>query len=290
MVPLVAEAPLVNVVPARPGYAFLSGASVIDVMGEGQGLAAGAEGAARFAEVLARVQPECERVIQQYEDSRSALLPMLHLFQSEEGWVSPSAMGACAEMLGLPVSIVESTASFYTLFFRRPVGKFMLQPCRGVACIINGAEGAMRHFRERLGVGHLETTSDGLFSYEEVECLAACDRAPCMQVNLDFVYDLTPESIDAILAQMRDGSYATPALPQTRAPGRTWHVAPDIGKRSAGARDVVSPDDPGGIGDRTGFAMLRRLEEDPFPVEVRPTRERLVVDGPKILAFGPEAE
>lgn len=285
MAPLVAEAPPRIIAPPRPGYASLWSASVIDVRGEG----AGAAEAERFAQVFERVKPECERVIKQYEDSRSALLPMLHLFQNEEGWVSPAAMGSCAEMLGLPVSIVESTASFYTLFFRRPVGKFMLQPCRGVACIINGAEGAMRHFRERLGVGHLETTSDGLFSYEEVECLAACDRAPCMQVNLDFVYDLTPESIDGMLAQMRAGSYATPALPQTRSPGRTWHVSQDPRKRAAGARDVVNPDDPGGIGDRSGFAMLTRIEADPTPLEVRPTRERLVVDGAKILADGPEA-
>jgi NADH-quinone oxidoreductase subunit E len=289
MAPLVAEAPPCSIAPARhPGYVFLFGASVIEVKGEGRGLAAAAEEAARFAEVLTRVRPECERVIQQYENSRSALLPMLHLFQNEEGWVSPSAMNACAEMLSLPVSIVESTASFYTLFFRRPVGKYMLQPCRGVACIVNGAEGAMRHFRERLGVGHLETTDDGVFSYEEVECLAACDRPPCMQVNLDFVYDLTPATIDAMLAEMRAGTYATPAMPQTRSPGRTWHVSQDPRRRAAGARDVASPDDPGGIGDRSGFAMLKRIEDDPAALEARPTRERLVVDGARIVEQGPE--
>jgi NADH-quinone oxidoreductase subunit E len=257
---------------------------VIDVRGEDL-----ASDAARFADVYARLRPECERVIAQYEDSRSALLPLLHLFQQAEGWVSPAAMAACAEMLKLPVSIVESTASFYTLFFKRPVGKYMLQPCRGIACIINGAEGAMRHFRERLGVGQLETTADGLFSYEEVECLAACDRAPCMQVNLEFVYDLTSDTIDALLAEMRAGNYATPPLPQTAAPGKTWHVAPRIGDRAAGARDVSNPDDPGGIGDRTGFDMLRRIEENPYPIEVRPTRERLVVDGKRIVEQGPES-
>ena len=89
-------------------------------------------------------------------------------------------------------AVVESTVSFYTLFFRKPVGKYMLQVCRGLSCAINGAEDIMAYFREKLGIGHLETTPDGLFSYEEVECLAACDRATCMQVNLEFVYDLTP--------------------------------------------------------------------------------------------------
>ena len=93
----------------------------------------------------------------------------------------------------------------------------MLQPCRGLACAINGAEDVMAYFREQLGVGHLETTADGLFSYEEVECLAACDRAPCMQVNLEFVYDLTPAKIDEMLAAMRAGTYAVEPLAQTDA-------------------------------------------------------------------------
>ena len=237
-----------------------------------------------FAEVRARLEPECRAKIAEYEESRSALLPILHIFQREMGWVSPEAIGACAEMLQLPVSVVESTASFYTLFFKRPVGRFMLQPCRGIACIINGAEEAMAHFRERLGVGQLETTDDGLFSYEEVECLAACDRAPCMQVNLEFVYDLTNEKIDEMLAAMRAGTYETPPLPQFDKPGRTWSVSYETGKKSAGARDVSHPNDPGGIGDTSGVAMLRRVDKNPYPVQVRPTRERLIVDGAGILA------
>jgi NADH-quinone oxidoreductase subunit E len=238
----------------------------------------------QFEQVLAKVKPECEKVIAQYPYKRSALLPILHIFQREEGWVSPEAIAACAELVDEPVSIVESTASFYTLFFKRPVGKFMLQPCRGIACIINGAEEAMAHFRERLGVGQLETTEDGLFSYEEVECLAACDRAPCMQVNLEFVYDLTNEKIDGMLAAMRAGTYETPPLPQFDKPDRTWSVSYETGKKSAGARDVSHPNDPGGIGDTSGVAMLRRVEKNPYPVQVRPTRERLIVDGSGILA------
>jgi NADH-quinone oxidoreductase E subunit len=236
-----------------------------------------------FEEIYARVKPECERIIALYPQSRSALLPMLHLFQSEEGWVSPEAQRACAEMLDLPPSVVESTASFYSLFFKRPVGKYMLQPCRGIGCIINGAEEAMAYFRKQLGVGHYETTDDGLFSYEEVECLAACDRAPCMQVNLEFVYDLTPEKIDAMLAAMRAGTYATPPLPQTAKPGKTWHVSYETGKKAAGAQGVSSPNDPGGIGDRSGVSMLRLIEKDPYPIDVRPTRERLVADGRQVL-------
>ena len=237
----------------------------------------------RFAAIVEQLRPECERVIAQYEDARSALLPILHLFQNEQGWVSPAALRACAQLIDVPLSVVESTASFYTLFFRRPVGRYMLQPCRGVACIIRGAEEQMAHFRERLGIGHLETTDDGLFSYEEVECLAACDRAPCMQVNLEFVYDLTNESIDAMLGEMRAGTCAIARRTQTSPPRRTWIIQQDSGKKSAGAQDVLSPDDPGGIGDRSGKDMLRRIERDPELLLARPTRERLVRDGVAIL-------
>jgi hypothetical protein len=100
---------------------------------------------------------------------------MAHLFQEHEGYTSPNALAAIAWHLKLPLAVVESTVSFYTMFFRKPVGRYMLQVCRNLSCIINGAEEIMAYFRERLGIGHLETTADGLFSYEEVECLAACD-------------------------------------------------------------------------------------------------------------------
>lgn len=231
-----------------------------------------------FATTRATVESQARHLIAQYPESRSALLPILHAFQNLEGWVSPEAMAAAAEWLKLPLSVVESTASFYTLFFRKPVGKYMLQPCRGLACAINGAEGTMRHFREKLGIGNLETTEDGLFSYEEVECLAACDRAPCMQVNLEFLYDLTPEKIDAMLEAMRAGTFDVPPMPQSVAPGPTWHVGQDPPKRSPGAQGVTNPNAPGGIGDASGRRMLARLAKEPAPIEARPTNERAILE------------
>jgi NADH-quinone oxidoreductase E subunit len=232
-----------------------------------------------FCALRDRLHSEALAIIAQYEDSRSGLIPIIHRFQEEEGYVSQSAMRTTAEWLGLPVAIVESTVSFYTLFFRKPVGKYMLQVCRNLSCSINGAEEIMTHFRERLGINHLETTDDGLFSYEEVECLAACDRAPCMQVNLDFVYDLTPDMIDAMLAGMRAGAYAaTRPLMQTVKPGRSWHVAQDTGKKSKGAWGVSNPNAPGGIGDASGRAALRRIVDEVPAVGLR-TRERLVREG-----------
>jgi NADH-quinone oxidoreductase subunit E len=238
-----------------------------------------------FASIAARVEPEARNLIAQYPagQARSALLPILHAFQDVEGWVSPEALAQTARWIDVPLSVVESTASFYTLFHRRPVGRYMLQPCRNLSCTIAGAGEILKHFRERLGVGNLETTDDGLFSYEEAECLAACDRAPCMQVNLEFVYDLTKEKVDAMLDAMRAGTFEVPPLPQSAKPGRDWSVAQDPGRKSPGAQGVPSPNAPGGLGDASGARMIERLAKDPYPVDVRPTNERLVADGPARL-------
>ena len=231
----------------------------------------------QFPELFARLRPECERIIAQYEHKRSALLPMMHLFQEHEGYVSREAMRAAAEMLDLSPAVVESTVSFYTLFFRKPVGKYVLQVCRGLACTINGAEEIMAYMRERLGIGHLQTTDDGLFSYEEVECLAACDRATCMQVNLEFVYDLTPAMIDEMIEMMRAGTYAVAPMARTDQPEHTWTLAQDgqvaCGDKSPGAIGQIAPNNAGGL-DKDGVIVLDRLIAQEPRFRGR-TRERL---------------
>lgn len=242
-----------------------------------------------FAAISASVEPEARRLIASYPEgqARSALLPILHAFQNAEGWVSPEALARTAELTNVPLSVVESTASFYTLFHRRPVGRYMLQPCRNLSCIINGAGPIMEQFRRELGVGHNQTTPDGLFSYEEAECLAACDRAPCMQVNLEFVYDLTAEKVDAMLRAMREGTYAVAPSPQSARPGSDWTVSQEQRAKSSGAQDVSEPNDPGGMGDASGRGMIERLAHDAYPIDVRPTKERLIVDGAARLAVAP---
>ncbi len=230
-----------------------------------------------FSALREKLKPECDAIIAQYEQPRSALLPLVHLFQAHEGYASPEALRAVAEMLDLSQAVVESTVSFYTLFYRKPVGKYMLQVCRGLACTLNGAEDIMAYFREQLGISHLQTTGDGVFSYEEVECLAACDRATCMQVNLNFVYDLTPQMIDDMLAAIRAGTYAVAPLAQTRAPERSWSERQDsevsTGGKSAGAQDQPEPNNPGGL-DRDGIIMLDRILSDEARFKGR-TNERL---------------
>jgi hypothetical protein len=186
-----------------------------------------------------------------------------------------------AALLDLSPAVVESTVSFYTLFFQKPVGKYMLQVCRGLMCELRGAEDIMAYFREKLGVGHLETTDDGLFSYEEVECLAACDRATCMQVNLEFVYDLTPKLIDELIEAMRSGAYAVKPMAQTRKPERTWKIKQDAqvstGQKSPGTLTSTEPNNAGGLGDPSGVIMLDRFVTKDASFVAR-TRERVVRD------------
>ena len=209
-----------------------------------------------FDPLYARLLPEIEPLIAQYEQKRSALIPLAHLFQEHEGYVSADAQAAIAHLVGEPLAVVESTISFYTLLFRKPVGKYMVQICRNLSCILNGADDIMAYARQQLGIAHLETTDDGLISYEEVECLAACDRAPCAQVNLEFVYDLTRESVDAMIAAIRAGTYEVKPLVQTVNPGRTWRVEQDTGRKSAGGMNVSDPNNAGGIGDASGIVMF----------------------------------
>jgi NADH-quinone oxidoreductase subunit E len=227
-----------------------------------------------FDELYRRLMPEIEPLIAQYEQKRSALIPLAHLFQQHEGYVSANALAAIAYLVEETLATVESTVSFYTLLYRRPVGKYMVQICRNLSCLLNGAEELMAYARERLGIGHLETTGDGLFSYEEVECLAACHRAPCAQVNLEFVYDLSREKVDQMIDAMRAGSYPVAPLAQTRKPDRTWKVAQDTGRKSAGALNEPDPNNPGGIGDRSGIRMFDLIVGKPNYEER--SRERLV--------------
>lgn len=231
-----------------------------------------------------RLQPQCDEIIARYEQKRSALLPLIHLFQEHEGFASPEAMRAVSQMLDLTPAVVESTVSFYSLFFRLPVGKYVLQVCRGLACTLNGAEDVMRAFRDRLGVGHLQTTDDGVFSYEEVECLAACDRATCMQANLEFLYDLTPDKVEGVIASLRDGTAGIEPLAQTQRPGRTWRTNQNTevstGEKSAGALGQSNPNNAGGL-DRDGIIMLDRILADEARFKGR-TKERLANAEPVI--------
>lgn len=144
-----------------------------------------------------------DRIVARYPRRLAAMLPVLWVVQEERGWISPGAMEWVAERLGTSPAKVQAVVSFYTMFDDRPVGKYKLQVCRTLSCELMGARRIVDHLRERLGIEPGETTADGTFTLQEVECLASCGTAPMMQCNLKFYEHLTPERVDALLAELR---------------------------------------------------------------------------------------
>jgi len=137
---------------------------------------------------------------------RARLLATLYTAQEQHGYLSPKTLQQVAEQLGLTLSQVYSTASFYTLFHTRPVGHYVIQVCQGLSCYLNeGAEKVVDYISAKLGIKPGETTSDGCFTLLTVQCLGSCGTAPTMRVNDELYENLTPESIDRILEQLREG-------------------------------------------------------------------------------------
>ena len=157
---------------------------------------------------------EAREIIARYPQPRSALLPMLHLVQSEEGYVSADGIALCAEELGLTKAEVGAVATFYTMYRRRPAGEYHVGICTNTLCAVLGGDAIMDSVKEQLGIGHNETTADGKISLEHVECNAACDYAPVVMVNWEFYDDQTPASTRELVDACRAG---TPP-PPTRGP------------------------------------------------------------------------
>ena len=142
---------------------------------------------------------------ERYPQSKSALLPVLHLAQREhDGWLSDEVMAEVAEVMGLPPAEVRSAVSFYTLFNCQPVGRYLVQVCTNISCSLLGAEHIVNHLERQLGIGVGETTADGLFTLLEVECLGSCGTAPMMQVNDTYYENLTVERVDQILGELAE--------------------------------------------------------------------------------------
>jgi NADH-quinone oxidoreductase subunit E len=128
---------------------------------------------------------------------------VLHLCQSQEGWVSERVLRWVAEQLGLPTAHVQGVATFYTLFNKEPVGKHQVWVCRTLSCALRGADSIIQHCEKRLGVHVGETTKDGRITLRTAECLASCGTAPMMQVDRDYYENLTPAEVDRILDKLQ---------------------------------------------------------------------------------------
>ena len=144
-----------------------------------------------------------DALVEKYPLKRSALIPMLLYSQDEIGYLSDAVIDEVAERLGITPLDVRNVASYYSMLRFKPVGKYNVQVCTNISCMLRGAYDLFEHLQDELCIGHKGVTSDGLFSLEEVECIGVCCWAPAIQVNYDFHDDLTNDKVDAVLDTYR---------------------------------------------------------------------------------------
>ena len=144
-------------------------------------------------------QKEFERLLTRYPDREAVILPALHLVQQQYGGVTNEAIEYVAGLLDLSAARIEGVATFYTMYNRKPVGRYHVQICRNIACSLLGAEHLIEHVSQKLGLAPGQTTPDGKFTLAKVECLGACGTAPVMMINDDYYENLTAAKIDSIL-------------------------------------------------------------------------------------------
>ena len=150
-----------------------------------------------------KAKAEFEEVLKRYPDKQAALLPALHLAQREFGYISREVMDYVASLLKLPPSEVYGVATFYTMYNKKPVGKYFIQVCKNISCSMLGAEDIVKHIEEKLGIRTGETTKDNMFTLATVECLGSCGTAPMMQINDDYYENLTGEKVDEIIDSLK---------------------------------------------------------------------------------------
>ncbi|MHB1209051.1 MAG: NADH-quinone oxidoreductase subunit NuoE family protein [Acidimicrobiales bacterium] len=151
------------------------------------------------------IRQRAEELVALYPRPRSAMLPMLHLAQEQDGYLSDEGIAEVAELTGTTPAEVRGTASFYDMFHLEPVGKYVVGVCTNIACLLAGGEEFLEHASQKLGCAVGSMSEDGLFTLEETECLADCDRAPVVQVNHRYMRTTTTDAFDAMVDDLRSG-------------------------------------------------------------------------------------
>lgn len=203
-------------------------------------------------EVEARLREDIAQIRSRYPEGheRSALIPMLHLVQSVDGYVAPRGIAICAESLGLTRSEVSAVATFYSQFRRHPAGEYHVGVCTNALCAVMGGDEVWKAVAEHTGLGNDETSEDGVISLERIECNAACDYAPVVMVNWEFFDNQTPDSAVDLIDRLRRGEDVVPTrgpetLPTFRENSRVLAGFED-GRSDEGGR----PGDPSLLGLR----------------------------------------
>ncbi len=157
----------------------------------------------RFSTANLRLAQE---IIRRYPVAKSATIPLCHLAQEQDGYLADDSMAQIAELVGCSSAEVLGTASFYEMFKMHSVGKFCLGVCTNISCQLLGGEELLEHAEQTLGIRPGGTTTDGLFTLEDVECIAACTEAPAVQVNYRYFHRLTPQDLDQLIEELRSGA------------------------------------------------------------------------------------
>ena len=264
-----------------------------------------------------QTRKRAREIVARYPQPRSALLPMLHLVQAEEGFVSPDGVEMCATELGLTKAEVGAVATFYTMYKRRPVGEYLVSVCTNLSCQVLGGEEAYAAVSQHLGVGHDQTAPgvDGApaITLEHAECLAACDYAPVMTVNYEFFDNVTPDTALGTVQELQRGARPQPTrgaplcsfreislqlagfFPSDVVPG----PHEDAARAGAGAPahpDAPAPVDSRGTVDRAGADVDERARDFGVPggepertLEASDAADTYAVGGPADAGVTPEA-
>ena len=147
-------------------------------------------------------------IIGRYPVARSAVVPLCHLAQEQDGHLADDAMEHIGELIGMTPAEVWGTASFYEMFKHHEVGRYLVNVCTSISCFLNGGDELLHHAEERLGIRSGATTDDGMFTVEGYECQAACTEAPCLQVNYRYFTEVTPDDFDRLVDDLRSGRLA----------------------------------------------------------------------------------
>lgn len=197
---------------------------------------------------MARLTPEnlaiAQEIISRYPRKKSALIPLLHLAQEQDGHVTRDAMVQLAELVGCTPAEVLGTCSFYEMLKLEPVGTYLVNVCTDIACMLDGADELLEHAEEHLGIRAGQTTPDGAITLEGVTCIAACTEAPCLQVNYRYEYRVTDESFDRLTDDLRAGRDHD--IPRHGVLARTRQHIPAA--RAAGPADPDGPAEPVWLG------------------------------------------
>jgi NADH-quinone oxidoreductase subunit E len=158
-----------------------------------------------MARFTAKNLDRAKAILRRYPVARSATIPLLHLAQEQDGHITPEAMEHVGELVDATPAEVLGVATFYEMFKHHPVGTYLVGVCTNLSCMLLGADEIVEHLEQRLGIKLGGTTSDGTFTLEAMQCLAACGGAPCLQVNYRYFEDLTLDRVDAIIDALRSG-------------------------------------------------------------------------------------